>query len=209
LPVDSIFESSPNAAMNVPIPLYLASTSRYRRELLARLGIAFVVEAPGVDETASIGEAAGALALRLAEHKARAVGERHPGALVLGSDQVAQLGDARLGKPVTTETAIAQLQACSGRTVEYATALCLFDSRSNGIQTHLDTTLVTFRPLTHAEIKRYVDADMPLDCAGGFRSESLGAALVDSIRSDDPSALIGMPLIATARLLRSAGFLLP
>ena len=195
--------------MSTSIPLYLASTSRYRQELLERLGIEFMVEAPGVDETASLDEVAGSLALRLAEAKARAVGRRHPDALVLGSDQVAQLGDARLGKPGTIAAAIAQLQACSGRTVEYATALCLFDGRNQSVQTHLDSTIVSFRHLTVAEIERYVDADTPLDCAGGFRSESLGAALVDSMRSDDPSALIGLPLIATARLLRNSGLLLP
>ena len=195
--------------MSTPIPLYLASTSRYRRELLQRLRIDFIVEAPGVDETASIDEAAGPLALRLAEQKARAVGGRHPGVLVLGSDQVAQLGDVRLGKPGTIAAAIAQLQACSGRTVEYATAICLLDGRDQSVRTHLDSTLVAFRRLTLGEIERYVDADSPLDCAGGFRSESLGAALVDSMRSDDPSALIGLPLIATAGLLRNAGLKLP
>jgi septum formation protein len=195
--------------MPTPPTLYLASTSRYRRDLLGRLGIEFIVEAPGVDESATQAEAPGLLALRLAELKARAVGLRHPGASVLGSDQVAQLGPDRLGKPGSPERAIAQLLACSGRTVEFATAVCLLDGRDGRVRTHLDTTSVSFRRLTRSEIERYVEADKPLDCAGSFRSESLGSVLVDSMRSDDPTALIGLPLIATARLLREIGVVLP
>jgi septum formation protein len=189
--------------------LYLASTSRYRQELLKRLQVEFLVEAPGVDETAQEGEVAGALALRLAEHKARAVGARHPGALVLGSDQVAQLGSLRLSKPGNNNAAIAQLRASSGQTIEFATAVCLFDGRDGTVRAHLDSTLVSFRTLTQVEIERYVAADSPLDCAGSFRSESLGSSLVDSMRSEDPSALVGLPLIATARLLRGAGLHIP
>lgn len=195
--------------MSTPTRLYLASTSRYRQELLKRLQVDFLVEAPGVDETAQVSEGAGALALRLAEQKARAVGTRHPGALVLGSDQVAQLGALRLGKPGTRKAAIAQLQASSGQTIEFATAVCLFDGRDGTLRAHLDSTLVSFRTLTQAEIERYVAADSPLDCAGSFRSESLGSSLVDSMRSEDPSALVGLPLIATARLLRGAGLYIP
>lgn len=195
--------------MSPPHPLYLASTSPYRRDLLRRLRIEFLVEAPGVDEAAAPIDPPGLLALRLAELKARAVGGRHPGASVLGSDQVAQLGSVRLGKPGSAERAIAQLLACSGHTVGFATAICLLDGRDGSVRTHLDTTTVSFRRLSRAEIERYIEADEPLDCAGAFRSESLGAALVDSIRSDDPTALIGLPLIATARLLRESGFIIP
>lgn len=195
--------------MPTPPLLILASTSTYRRALLQRLGIPFIVEAPDVDERASDTELPGALACRLAELKARTVGRRHPGALVLGSDQVAQVGTQRLGKPGTRAAAIAQLQACSGRPVQFATAICLYDGRRETVCDHLDTTLVTFRVLSLEEIQRYVDADTPFDCAGAFRSESLGAALVDSMCSEDPTALVGLPLIATARLLRGAGISIP
>lgn len=189
--------------------LYLASTSRYRQELLERLRIRFLVEAPGVDEQALADETAAESALRLAEQKARAVGARHPGTLVLGSDQVAALKDRRFGKPGTVNVAVEQLQASSGRTLEFVTAVCLFDGRTGRVRSHLDSTFVSFRALTLEEIERYVTADSPLDCAGSFRSESLGTSLVDSMRSDDPTALVGLPLIGTARLLREAGLFIP
>lgn len=195
--------------MSSPPPLILASTSAYRRELLQRLRLPFSVVSPEVDETARAGEAGGDLARRLAEAKARAVAARNPGALVLGSDQVAQLGATTLGKPGTREGAIAQLQACSGNTVEFATALCLFDPRRGTTQGHLDLTRVRFRALGDDEIRRYVDSDSPLDCAGGFRCEALGVALFDAVETEDPTALIGLPLIATARVLRQAGLDIP
>ena len=162
-----------------------------------------------MDESASIAELPDALALRLAELKARAVGRRRPGMLVLGSDQVAHLAALRLSKPGTRAAAIAQLEASSGKTVCFATAVCLYDGRRDSVRLHLEVTSVTFRPLTLDEIQRYVDADSPLDCAGSFRSESLGVALVQSMRSDDPTGLIGLPLVATARMLRDAGLILP
>ncbi len=189
--------------------LVLASTSTHRYALLQRLGIPFIVGAPGVDEYAPDTEPPHPLARRLAQLKARTVGQQHPGALVLGSDQVAQVGALRLGKPGTRAKAITQLQVCSGHTVEFATAVCLIDGRNGTVRDHLDSTLVTFRTLSLDEIERYVDADEPFDCAGAFRSESLGAVLVESMRTEDPTALIGLPLIATARLLRDVGFRIP
>jgi septum formation protein len=209
LAVDSVRESSPNAPVPHPPPLILASTSVYRRELLERLRLPFTVESPGVDERAPADEPAGELALRLALAKASAVAKRRVGSLVLGSDQVAQLGRKRLGKPGGRPAAIAQLEQSSGQTVEFVTAVCLHDSRDGSIHTHLDRTRVRFRRLSAGEIERYVDADQPFDCAGGFRCETLGIALFEAIESQDPTALIGLPLITTARLLREAGLIIP
>ena len=195
--------------MPKPPPLILASTSAYRRELLQRLRLPFTVEAPGVDESAAAHDPAGPLALRLAAAKAAAVAARRTGSLVLGSDQVAQLGRQRLSKPGGRTQAIAQLEACSGQTVEFATAVCLHDGRDATVRSHLDRTRVRFRRLGREEIERYVDADSPFDCAGGFRCEALGIALFEAIESGDPTALIGLPLIHTARMLREAGVLIP
>ncbi|HQX90887.1 MAG TPA: nucleoside triphosphate pyrophosphatase [Thermomonas sp.] len=191
-------------------PLILASTSVYRRELLNRLQLPFAVIRPEVDESALPGEAPQALAIRLAAAKARAVAELQIGAdcWVLGSDQVAECEGRALGKPGARAAAIAQLSAMSGRLVRFHTALCLAhpDGRQWADQ---DETSVQFRPLDAAEIERYVDAEQPFDCAGSFKSEGLGIALFDAIDNRDPTALIGLPLIATARLLRRAGFNLP
>lgn len=199
--------------VSAPQPLILASTSRYRRGLLERLGVPFAIEAPGVDEGANPNEAPADLALRLARAKARAVASRHPDAIVIGSDQVAHLGDGtsgeRLGKPGTRDAAIAQLISCSGKTVGYTTALCIIGARDGIERTHIDLTVVHFRGLDRDEIERYVDADMPVDCAGAFRSESLGLALVTGINASDPTGLIGLPLVATARLLRESGYRIP
>ena len=193
------------------IDLVLASTSRYRRELLARLIADFRVAAPGVDEAATPGEAPPELAQRLARSKALAIADRFPGALVIGSDQVAELDGNALGKPGTRDRAIAQLAACSGRKVVFHTAVCLADARAAPVQTHfaVDRTAVVFRTLAAGEIERYVDRDAPLDCAGSFKSESLGIALFERIETTDPTALIGLPLIALARLLRAASIPLP
>lgn len=195
--------------MSQPPPLILASTSAYRRELLQRLRLPFTVESPGVDESAALDELAGPLALRLAAAKAAAVAARRIDSLVLGSDQVAQLGRQRLGKPGGRVQAIAQLEACSGQTVEFATAVCLRHARNAAVRSHLDRTRVRFRRLSRDEIERYVDADTPFDCAGGFRCEALGIALFEAIESEDPTALVGLPLIHTARMLREAGVLIP
>lgn len=190
--------------------LILASTSVYRRELLNRLQLPFAVVRPEVDESALPGEAPQALATRLAASKARVVADLHIGAdcWVLGSDQVAECEGRALGKPGTRAAAIAQLTAMSGRLVRFHTALCL--AHPDGRQwADRDATCVQFRALSRAEIERYVDTEQPLECAGSFKSEGLGIALFDAIDNRDPTALIGLPLIATARLLRQAGFNLP
>lgn len=189
-------------------PLVLASTSRYRRELLGRLGLPFDVDRPDVDETPLAGEAPAGTAVRLAEAKARAVAARHPGAWVIGSDQVADLGGLALGKAGGREPALAQLEACSGRRVVFQTALCLL---RHGEPAHaaLDRTEVVFRALARDEILRYLDAEQPYDCAGSFKCEGLGISLFDAIHSQDPTALVGLPLIALSRVLREAGYRLP
>lgn len=188
--------------------LVLGSTSRYRRELLERFGLPFDVDRPEVDEAARPGEAPVALVERLAREKAVAVCARHRGAWVLGSDQLAELDGAPLGKPGGRDGALAQLAAMSGREVAFRTAVCLArDGLVSGL--HLDTTRVRFRTLSADEIARYVDAEQPFDCAGSFKSEGRGITLFDAIGNEDPTALIGLPLIATARLLRQAGFALP
>ncbi|KAF1715848.1 septum formation inhibitor Maf [Pseudoxanthomonas sangjuensis] len=190
------------------MPLILASTSRYRRELLERLRLPFHVARPETDETALPGEAAAALAQRLARAKAAAVAVRQPESWVIGSDQAAELEDGRiLGKPGTRDAAIAQLRGMSGRAVHFRTAVCLL--RGDRRLEALDTTTVRFRALSGEEIERYVDAEQPLDCAGSFKSEGLGIALFDAIEPRDPTALVGLPLIALAGMLRQAGFALP
>lgn len=187
--------------------LVLASTSRYRRELLERLRLPFDVARPDVDETPRPGESPYELAVRLADAKAAAVAAVHD-AWVIGSDQVAELDGRPLGKPGDRENAARQLEMMSGRTVEFHTALCVrhADGRRHA---GCDRTRVRFRTLDADEIARYIDAEQPFDCAGSFKSEGLGITLFDAIETQDPSALIGLPLIATARLLREAGFQLP
>jgi septum formation protein len=185
-------------------PLILASTSRYRHELLSRLQLPFRSEAPQVDESPQPGEPPRTLAVRLADAKARSVSAMSPGALVIGSDQVASLDGRSLGKPGSEEAAVAQLLAMSGREVSFFTAVTLArDGRRLGAAT--DHTRVWFRVLVESEVREYVARDRPLDCAGAFRCEGLGVALFRRIRSDDPTALVGLPLIAVARLLREAG----
>lgn len=186
-------------------PLVLGSTSRYRRELLGRLGLPFAVESPGVDEAALPGERPGATALRLAEAKARAVAARYADALVIGSDQVADCDGAPIGKPGDRARAIAQLRRLSGRTVVFHTGVALVDARSGRCRSELVDVTSTFRALADAEILAYVDREAPWDCAGSVRSEGIGIALFEHIANDDPTALVGLPLIAVARLLRAEG----
>lgn len=195
--------------MNAPAPprLILASTSAYRRDLLGRLGQPFSCEAPGVDEAHRPGEAPLDLAVRLARLKAEAVAARHPGAIVVGSDQVAVLGDRVLGKPGTVERCVAQLEASSGREVEFLTAVHVVHGAA--AESHVDRTVVRFRTLDRAEILRYVEADRPLDCAGGFKAESLGIALFEAIESRDPTGLTGLPLAWLSGALRRAGIPVP
>jgi len=188
--------------------LILASTSIYRRELLERLRLPFETARPEVDENPRPGESPIALAERLAIAKAGAIAEREPAAFVIGSDQVAELDGRSLGKPGTRDGALAQLGAMSGRAVHFRTAVCVRHGE-HAPRLAIDTTTVRFRSLSFAEIERYVDAEQPLDCAGSFKSEGLGITLFDAIETIDPTALIGLPLIATARLLREAGFVLP
>ena len=189
--------------------LVLASTSRYRRELLERLRLPFDVARPEVDETALSGESPRDLSIRLAGAKARAVAaQQADDAWALGSDQVAEVEGCALGKPGGREAAIAQLRAMSGRVVRFHTALCLAHADGRSFA-GIDQTEAHVRALTDAEIARYVDAEQPFDCAGSFKSEGLGIALFERIDNRDPTALIGLPMIATCKLLREAGFALP
>lgn len=188
-------------------PLLLASTSRYRAELLQRLAVPYTAVASGLDETPLTGETPAALAQRLAIGKAQLVARRHPGSWALGSDQVASLDGAALGKPGSRTAAIAQLQSFSNRSVIFYTAVALVgaDATFNA----LDTTIVRFRALAPAEIERYVDAEPAYECAGSFKAEGLGIALFSAIESRDPTALVGLPLIAVRQLLAQAGFPIP
>ncbi|MDW2981105.1 Maf family nucleotide pyrophosphatase [Rhodanobacter sp. KK11] len=192
-----------------PPRIVLGSTSRYRAELLQRLLPDFEQTAPGTDETPLPDEEPAARALRLAIAKAEAVARNRRDALVIGSDQVAELDGLILDKPGTVERARAQLAASSGREVHFHTALCLLDARDGRRHTHVDHTRVRFRALGAAEIARYIEREQPLDCAGSFKCEGLGISLFEAIESRDPSALVGLPLIALARLLRMAGIELP
>lgn len=188
--------------------LILASTSAYRRALLERLGLPFDTARPDVDETPQPDEPPAALAVRLARAKAEAVAAGAGDVWTIGSDQVAELGGRPLGKPGTAENAVAQLRAMSGREVRFHTALCLAGPDGRRFE-HLDLTVVRFRTLGEDEIARYVERERPLDCAGSFKCEGLGIALFEAIDNRDPTALVGLPLIATARLLREAGFAVP
>ena len=192
---------------NSPLPrtVVLGSTSRYRRELLSRLHLPFEVAAPEVDETPHAGESPRDLALRLALAKARAVAARHPGAVVIGSDQVADLSGEPLGKPGTHERAVLQLQRMRGQTVVFQTALAVVCIETGFEQVDLAPVEVKFRDLSDAEIENYLQIEKPYDCAGSAKSEGLGIALLESIDNDDPTALVGLPLIRTARMLRAAG----
>ena len=191
--------------MNPRPPLILASTSRYRRDLLQRLGLPFEVLAPEVDETRLPAEAPAAMALRLALAKARAVAALRPDAVVIGSDQVADLEGVALGKPGDHERATAQLRQLSGRRAVFQTAVAVLRPATGFEQALLAPVNVQFRALSDAEIQHYLQADQPYDCAGSAKSESLGIALLESIHSDDPTALVGLPMIRTCRLLRDAG----
>ncbi|RDI25963.1 Maf family nucleotide pyrophosphatase [Pseudacidovorax intermedius] len=183
----------------------LGSTSRYRREMLSRLHLPFDVQPPEVDETPHPGETPAALAARLALAKARAVAERFPEAIVIGSDQVADLDGEPLGKPGDHERATVQLRRMSGRTLVFQTALAVVCQRTGFVQQDLAPVRVTFRTLSDAAIERYLRAEQPYDCAGSAKSEGLGIALLDAIDNDDPTALVGLPLIRTCRMLRAAG----
>jgi septum formation protein len=185
--------------------LILASTSRYRRELLERLRLPFHVVSPEVDETPLTGEAPVALAQRLALAKAQAVARLHPDAVVIGSDQVADLAGEPLGKPGTHERAVQQLHRMRGQTVVFQTAVAVVCAATGFAQGGLAQVRVRFRDLSDAEIETYLRTEQPYDCAGSAKSEGLGIVLLDAIESDDPTALIGLPLIRTCRLIKAAG----
>ena len=187
----------------------LASTSAYRKMLLERLHLPFDTDRPETDKTPLAGEAPAATAERLAAEKARAVAARWPDALIIGSDQVAYLGDQVFGKPGTEARAIAQLQRMRGQTVVFHTALALLNTHTGHLQVEGVPTQVRFRNLSDDEIRRYVAKEQPLDCAGSAKSEGLGITLLDAMPGEDPTALIGLPLIALSRMLRAEGLELP
>ncbi|MDR1936119.1 MAG: Maf family nucleotide pyrophosphatase [Candidatus Accumulibacter sp.] len=186
-------------------PIVLASTSPFRRELLARLGLPFATANPRCDEAPLPGEAPEDTALRLSEAKARAAAPLFPEALVIGGDQVAVLDGQAYGKPGTHDKAVGQLRAMRGRTVNFFTGLCLLDARTGQARIRGVPTLVTFRDLSDEEIENYLRREQPYDCAGAAKSEGLGIAIIARMQGDDPNALIGLPLIALCELLKEAG----
>ena len=190
-------------------PLILASASPYRRELLTRLGLAFEVVTPGVSEAHSAGESPADRALRLALAKAEAVAQHNPQAVVIGSDQVAAAADEVLDKPGDAARCRAQLSSLSGKTARFYTACAVLGRGGSVHLAHVDSTSVVFRALSADEIERYVARERPFDCAGGFKAEALGVSLLECIESQDPTALIGLPLIWLAAALRGVGYHLP
>jgi septum formation protein len=194
--------------MNDNPPLVLASTSPFRRELLQRLGIPFTTAAPAVDELPLPGETPAQLVQRLSESKARAVGKTHAG-LIIGSDQVATTGQDILGKPGSHERAVQQLQQLAGKTVTFHTGLCLLDTAKDTAQVDVVPFSVEFRQLDTTQIERYLRREQPYNCAGSFKSEALGITLFTRMRGDDPTALIGLPLIRLTDMLAAAGITLP
>ncbi len=193
----------------MPRKLVLASTSVYRRELLERLQLPFIAVAPDLDETRHAGETAHAMVRRLSEEKAQAVAARYPDALIIGSDQCAVLGESILGKPGNHETATQQLQASSGNSVHFLTGICLYDSRDHSQQLECIPYTVEFRTLSPTEIENYLLHEHPYNCAGSFKSEGLGISLFKRMQGDDPTALVGLPLITLMNMLRNKGFAIP
>jgi septum formation protein len=189
--------------------LILASSSPYRRELLARLRLPFEVMSPDVDETPLTNEAPQDTALRLAQLKARAAADKFPDALIIGSDQVALLGTEQIGKPHTFENAKKQLQAASGRRMVFHTALCLYNSKSGNMQARVVPITIQFRQLSDEVIERYLAAEQPYNCAGSAKSEGLGIALIERFEGEDPNALVGLPLIALVDMLHQEGVQVP
>lgn len=196
--------------MSASLPLVLASSSVYRRELLAKLKLPFEHASPDIDESALADEAPAAQVERLAINKAQALTERYPAALIIGSDQLAIGPDGKpLGKPLTTERAVAQLLSMSGRRVTFVTGLCLLNSQSGRVQSLCEPYVVQFRQLSQAQVERYVAAEQPLNCAGSFKSEGYGITLFQSFEGRDPNSLIGLPLMALVELLAQEGVALP
>jgi septum formation protein len=195
--------------MDMPQRLVLASGSRYRKELLARLGLPFEVSVPDVDESAKAEESPADTALRLAVSKAKAIQATQRDALIIGSDQVASCDGQRFGKPGSHENARRQLLELSGKTAQFDTAVALLDARHAGLQTRIVPCRVTFRALDEALIERYLQKEKPYDCAGAAKAEGLGIALIARIETEDPTSLIGLPLIALSEMLRNAGVSVP
>lgn len=193
----------------IPSPLVLASSSSYRKALLSKLGLPFAAAAPAIDESPLAGEGPLPLSARLAREKAAALKGQFPHHLIIGSDQVAMLGDRQLHKPGTAENAARQLQAAAGKSVEFFTSVCVFESSSGRFECAADRTVVHFRPLSVESIERYVAAERPYDCAGGFKSEGLGIVLFERLDTEDPNALVGLPLIKLTGLLARFGLVLP
>lgn len=197
------------AASTTPVRLVLASSSKYRKELLSRLHLQFEVLVPNIDETPRSNESPETTALRLAQEKAAAVASQIPGSLVIGSDQVATLDGEQIGKPGSHEKALQQLQKMRGRRVIFHTALCLWDGRKDGgehaVQLENVQTFVTFRDLPDSELDAYLRIEQPYDCAGSAKNEGLGIAVIEKIESTDPTALTGLPLITLTSMLRRAG----
>lgn len=201
----SIFHPASMSSAALP-PLILGSSSPYRRELLTRLRIPFDVAKPDIDETPLAGERPETTALRLSRLKAEAIAVNHPGALVIGSDQVCTLDGMQIGKPGSHDKALAQLQAMRGRTVTFHSALCLLDGRTGESQLADVQTRATFRDLSDIELDAYLRLEAPYDCAGSAKVEALGITLLSRVESDDPTALIGLPLIALTGMLRHVGY---
>lgn len=196
---------NPGDARMSPLKLVLASSSPYRRSLLERFGLDFSCVAPAVDERPLEGERPASTVARLAETKARSIASQASAALIIGSDQMAVLGGQPVGKPGDRDANIAQLEAASGRWVDFLTGLCLLNTSTDACQVDVVEYGVEFRQLTRAQIEGYVDRERPFDCAGGFKAEGLGAALFSRMRGEDPTALIGLPLISLRRMLEKEG----
>ena len=189
--------------------LLLASSSPFRRQLLDKLGLNFIHQSPDIDESRLAGESPVALVMRLAREKAAALADSHPDTLIIGSDQVAVIGDQVLGKPGTREKAIEQLSAASGQRVTFLTGLCLLNTATGRTQVACDPFHVQFRTLRPAQIERYVAAEQPLNCAGSFKSEGLGIVLFKALEGRDPNTLVGLPLILLTEFLAAEGVALP
>lgn len=201
--------SGASPTSGIPPRLVLASTSQYRRQLLERLGLRFTVAAPDVDESPLPAELPVDLVNRLARDKAEAMARRHPGSIVIGSDQLALHGRDVIGKPGNVERCMEQLRSFSNQRLTFHTAVHMIHSDTGSNESHLDLTTVHFRKLSNEEIERYVARERPMNCAGGFKSEGLGISLFERIESQDPTALIGLPLIWVCSALRRAGLLVP
>jgi MAF protein len=204
-PNNSNYRESLALFWSVRVQLVLASSSPYRRALLERLACPFVIDVPDIDEAPLPAETPAALVVRLSQEKARAVAARHPDALIIGSDQVALFGSTILTKPGSPERAIEQLTLMRGATAHFLTGICVHNSRTNRDRAAIEQYAVTFRSLSDAAIARYVERDRPFDCAGGFRSEGLGIALFERLEGDDPTSLIGLPLIRLVTMLAAEG----